>query len=72
MKKNIYNAVVPFNCHGQRIDKFLQLQLKKISRTKIQNLISDGQVELNNITIINWNWHVHTTSSHKSFIKSLC
>ena len=53
MKKNIFNTVVSFNCHGQRIDKFLQLQLKKISRTRIQNLISDGQVKLNNVTIVN-------------------
>ena len=52
MKKNIFNTLVSVYFHGYRIDKFLQLQLKKISRTKIQNLISDGQVELNNITII--------------------
>ena len=53
MKKKPFYIIVPVSDSGSRIDKFLQLQLKKISRTKIQNLISDGQVELNNITIIN-------------------
>ena len=53
MKKNIFNTVVSFNCHGYRVDKFLQSQLKEFSRTRIQNLIGDGQVKLNNITILN-------------------
>ncbi len=53
MKKNLFNTVVPFNYHGYRVDKFLQTQLKEFSRTRIQNLISDGQVKLNNIVIVN-------------------
>jgi len=53
MKKNIFNTEVTFNCHGYRVDKFLQSQLKTFSRTRIQNLINDGQVQLNNITIRN-------------------
>jgi len=53
MKKNIFNTVVSFNCHGYRVDKFLKSQLKEFSRTRIQNLINDGQVKLNNITIHN-------------------
>ena len=53
MKKNIFNIVVPFNFHKHRLDKFLQSQLKEFSRTRIQNLISDGQVKLNDIIIIN-------------------
>jgi len=53
MKKNIFNTVVSFNYHEYRIDKFLQSQLKEFSRTRIQNLISDGQVKLNNIIILN-------------------
>ena len=53
MKKNLFNALVPLNCHGCRIDKFLQTQLKEFSRTKMQNLINDGQVKLNNIIIVN-------------------
>jgi len=53
MEKNIFNIVVPFNFHKHRLDKFLQSQLKEFSRTRIQNLISDGQVKLNDIIIIN-------------------
>ena len=53
MKKNLFNTFVPLNCHGYRIDKFLQTLLKEFSRTKIQNLINDGQVKLNNIIIVN-------------------
>ena len=53
MNKNIFNTVVPTNSHGQRIDKFLQSVLKDLSRTRIQNLIYDGQIKLNNIIVIN-------------------
>jgi len=52
MKKNIFNTVVPLNCHGYRIDKFLQSQINELSRTRLQALIRDSQVKLNN-TIIN-------------------
>jgi 23S rRNA pseudouridine1911/1915/1917 synthase len=53
MKKDIYNTLVSHDYDGKRIDKFLQSQLKKISRTRIQTLISDGEVKLNNIVILN-------------------
>ena len=53
MKKNIFNIIVPPNCHRYRIDKFLQSQINKLSRTRLQALIRDGQVKLNNITINN-------------------
>ena len=53
MKKNIFNTTVPVNCDGYRIDKFLQSQINELSRTRIQSLIRDGQVKLNNITIKN-------------------
>jgi len=53
MKKNLFNTIVPFTFHRHRIDKFLQTQLKEFSRTKIQNLINEGHVLLNNIKIIN-------------------
>jgi len=49
MKKNIFNIIVPLNCQGNRIDKFLQLQLKDFSRNRIQSLINDGQLKINNI-----------------------
>tara|TARA_B100001123_G_scaffold281803_1_gene313897 strand:+ start:1031 stop:2014 length:984 start_codon:yes stop_codon:yes gene_type:complete len=51
MKKNTFNTIVPIDCHGYRIDKFLQLQINKLSRTRLQTLIHDGQVTLNEVTI---------------------
>ena len=53
MKKNIFNIIVPLSHHGWRIDKFLQLQINDLSRTRIQSLIHEGQVKLNNIKITN-------------------
>ena len=35
-----------------RIDKFLQFKLKEFSRTRLQSLIRDGEVKLNNSPII--------------------
>ena len=51
MKKDIFNIIVPLNSHGYRIDKFLQSQINELSRTRLQALIRDGQVKLNNIII---------------------
>ena len=51
MKKKIFNTIVPFVSHGNRIDKFLQSQLNELSRTRLQNVIRDGHVKLNNVTI---------------------
>jgi len=51
MKKDIFNITVPLNSHGCRIDKFLQSQINELSRTRLQALIRDGQVKLNNIII---------------------
>ena len=51
MKKDIFNIIVPSNCHGYRIDKFLQSQINELSRTRLQTMIRDGQVKLNNIII---------------------
>ena len=53
MKKNILNIIVPSSYHGCRIDKFLQSQINKLSRTRLQGLIYEGQVQLNNVTINN-------------------
>ncbi len=53
MKKNTFNTIVSLNYHKHRLDKFLQSQLKEFSRTKIQNLINEGNVKLNDITILN-------------------
>ena len=49
MKKDIFNITVPINAHGYRIDKFLQSQINDLSRTRLQSLIRDGQVKINNI-----------------------
>ena len=53
MNKKIFSALIPFDCSGYRIDKFLQLKINSLSRTKLQNLIYEGQVRLNNIKITN-------------------
>jgi 23S rRNA pseudouridine1911/1915/1917 synthase len=53
MKKDILNTIVPLNCTSYRIDKFLQLEISDLSRTRIQNLIRDGLIKLNNIKITN-------------------
>ena len=53
MKKNIFDIIVPLSFNEDRIDKFLQSQLKELSRTRIQSLIKDGQIKLNNIIIYN-------------------
>ena len=51
MKKKIFNITATKDFLGYRIDKFLQSQLTKVSRTKLQSLIRNGQVKLNNTTI---------------------
>jgi len=51
MEKKIFNVSACIDSLGSRLDKFLQSQLIKISRTKVQSLIRDGYVKLNNITI---------------------
>jgi 23S rRNA pseudouridine1911/1915/1917 synthase len=49
MKKDILNIVVPENCDGYRMDKFLQEQVSNFSRTRLQKLILEGEIKLNNI-----------------------
>ena len=51
MGKKIFNITVSTNSHGDRIDKFLQSQISKISRTRLQILIRDGHVKLNNTIV---------------------
>ena len=51
MKKDIFNITVPLHSHGYRVDKFLQSQINELSRTRLQALIRDGQVKINNIII---------------------
>ena len=51
MEKKIFNINVSMDSHKNRIDKFLQSQLNELSRTRLQNLIRNGYVKLNNTTI---------------------
>ena len=51
MKKNKFNTIVSSNYHAYRIDKFLQSKIIELSRTRLKNLIQDGNVKLNNIII---------------------
>ena len=53
MKKNIFNSTVTSNYHQYRIDKYLDSQLKDLSRTRIQSLIKDGEVKLNRSVLLN-------------------
>ncbi|MBA1338743.1 MAG: 23S rRNA pseudouridine synthase [Pelagibacterales bacterium] len=53
MEKDILNLIVSQNCDGYRIDKFLQKQISNFSRTRLQQLISDGEIKLNNNIIKN-------------------
>ena len=51
MKKDIFNTIVPDYYKSYSRDKFLQSQLKEYSRTRIQNLIDEGRVKVNNILV---------------------
>jgi len=53
MNKNAFNITVLVSDSGLRIDKFLQSKINELSRTRLQTLVRDGQVELNNATIYN-------------------
>ena len=53
MTKDIFNITVPLNSHGYRVDKFLKSQINELSRTRLQVLIREGQVKINNIIIKN-------------------
>jgi len=51
MKKNIFNTVVSLDFNDFRIDKFLQSKITELSRTRLQSLIHEGNVELNSSVI---------------------
>ena len=53
MKKDIFNIIVSSDYNGYRIDKFLQKNINELSRTRLQNLIIEGQVKVNNIIVKN-------------------
>ena len=78
MKRNIFNIAVPLDSDGSRIDKFLQSQVKELSRTRLQKLIRDGYIKLNDIIIKNYSKkikkkdqiEIKIPSPKKSIIKS--
>jgi len=53
MKNDILNLIVPSKFDGYRIDRFLQDQISEFSRTRLQRLINNGEIKLNNIVITN-------------------
>ena len=53
MEKNIFNITVSDYYQDYRIDKFLQSEIRELSRTRLQSLIHEGQVEINNIAVKN-------------------
>ena len=48
MEKKKFNVSALINPQLSRLDKFLQSQLGNFSRTRLQNLIKEGNVLLNN------------------------
>ena len=53
MKKNILNIIVSEKHWDFRIDKFLQTQINDLSRTRIQALINEGHVSVNDLLVKN-------------------
>jgi len=48
----IINLIVDENNQNKRVDVFLSKYEKKISRTKIKNLIEKGYLEINNLKVL--------------------
>ena len=51
MKKKIINKIVQPNYQGMRIDKFLQIEFTDLSRTRLQDLVRKGHVQINSIKV---------------------
>ena len=51
MGKKIYYKEVTSDFDGSRLDKFLQYQIKEVSRTKLQDLIREGYIKKNKVII---------------------
>ena len=51
--KNIINIIVKDEENGSRIDSFISKKEKKLSRTRIKNLIIQKNLKLNNILTVN-------------------
>ncbi len=48
MKQNMLKIIVEINFDRFRVDKFLQKKINHLSRTRLQSLIIDGYVKINN------------------------
>ena len=51
MEKKIINKEVQAHYKGMRIDKFLQIEFSNLSRTRLQDLVRKGYVQINNIIV---------------------
>jgi len=51
MEKKIINKLVQAHYQGMRIDKFLQIEFSDLSRTRLQDLVRKGYVQINNIIV---------------------
>jgi len=51
MEKKIINKLVQIHHQGMRIDKFLQIEFSDLSRTRLQDLVRKGHVQINNIIV---------------------
>ena len=67
MKNKIFNIIAPIIFDEDRIDKFLQSNLKELSRTRIQSIIKNGNVRLNNKIITNPSKKIKGKQNFKSF-----
>ena len=51
MEKKKINKLVQIHHQGMRIDKFLQIEFSDLSRTRLQDLVRKGHVQVNSIII---------------------
>ena len=62
MKKKI-NLIVKEDDKNLRVDVFINKRKNSLSRTRLQSLIREGQVKLNDITIKNSSKKIHHSIS---------
>ena len=71
MKGKITNFSVISDHSGKRIDKFLQSHFTKKSRTKIQSLIREGFVKINNSVVYESSKKIKTNDKLEIIFHSL-
>ena len=67
----IINLIVDENNQNKRVDVFLSKYEKKISRTKIKNLIGKGYLEINNLKVLEPSKKVNTKDKIKLEVPEL-